>query len=99
MRLSEDQRRLIRDTVAAALGPQARVRLFGSRIDDSRRGGDIDLLVEVPAPLPDRLRRELELGARLELLLGGRRIDLLLLDPATPRQPVHEAALAQGLAL
>ncbi|WP_346014459.1 nucleotidyltransferase family protein [Rubrivivax gelatinosus] len=85
--------------MAAALGPQARVRLFGSRIDDSRRGGDIDLLVEVPAPLPDRLRRELELGARLELLLGGRRIDLLLLDPATPRQPVHEAALAQGLAL
>lgn len=99
MRLTEEQRRLIRDTVASALGPQARVRLFGSRLDDARRGGDIDLLVEVPAPLLDRLQRELELGARLERELGGRRIDLLLLDPATPRQSVHEVALAQGVPL
>ncbi len=99
MRLTDDQRALIRDTVASSLGPRAQVRLFCSRVDDSRRGGDIDLLVEIPESLPDRFRRELELGAKLERALGGRRVDLLLVDPATPLQAVHVAARAHGVPL
>jgi hypothetical protein len=39
------------------------------------------------------------LAARAERLLGGRRVDVLLLDPATAAQPVHEAALLTGVAL
>ena len=48
MRLSPLQ---IHATVAATAelaGPDALVRLFGSRLDDALRGGDIDLLVECP---------------------------------------------------
>jgi hypothetical protein len=44
MRLSDVELDAIRRTIAN-LDPEARVYLFGSRTDDTRRGGDIDLLI------------------------------------------------------
>jgi len=38
-------------------------------------------------------------GAGAERLLGGRRVDVLLIDPATATQPVHTEALLTGVAL
>lgn len=46
MRISEEQFGIIRNEVMRQMGSDARVRLFGSRVDDNRRGGDNDLLVE-----------------------------------------------------
>lgn len=99
MRLTDEQRRLIKQLAREVIGEDVRVLLFGSRTDDGRRGGDIDLLVESPRPLPDRLGLELRLGARLERALGGQRVDLLLVDPGLPLQPVHRAAQATGVVL
>jgi hypothetical protein len=45
------------------------------------------------------LELELRLGARLERALGGRKVDVLLVDPSTPLQPVHRIALSQGVPL
>lgn len=99
MRITPTQRELIVQATRELVGPRARVRLFGSRVDDSLRGGDIDLLVESPVALTARLQTQLRLGARLERTLGGRRIDVLVIDPDTERLPVHEAALATGVEL
>ena len=44
MRISEEERRTIVDSVTA-LDPDARVWLFGSRVDDAKRGGDIDIAI------------------------------------------------------
>lgn len=38
----------IRETVLAVAGTGSRVRLFGSRVDNHARGGDIDLLFAAP---------------------------------------------------
>jgi hypothetical protein len=46
LRLSEQERAVIRGCVEEAFGPNAWVFLFGSRLDDSKRGGDIDLHIE-----------------------------------------------------
>ncbi len=46
MRLSADYVAAIKDAARDAFGATAVVRLFGSRTDDSLRGGDIDLHVE-----------------------------------------------------
>ncbi|MHB8266261.1 MAG: hypothetical protein ACYDC7_10125 [Acidithiobacillus ferrivorans] len=46
MRLSPEQINQIRQSAAESFGPEARVWLFGSRVDDSKLGGDVDLLVE-----------------------------------------------------
>ena len=49
MRLSERERSVIKLAVSKNFGDTARVLLFGSRTNDDRRGGDIDLLVETNA--------------------------------------------------
>jgi len=98
MRLTPTQRQLIRDAVAATFGPSARVRLFGSRTDDQRRGGDIDLLVETDAPLDAPVRQRLALLARLERALGERRIDVVLAHPGDTR-PIVAVAREQGVSL
>jgi predicted nucleotidyltransferase len=99
MRLTEDQARIIRETAQGIFGDHAKVRLFGSRIDDSQRGGDIDLLVECDAPVPDRLKKSLALAARLQLALGDQPIDVLAIDPQTSLQPVHKIAISTGVIL
>ena len=45
MRLSTDQIQAIRQAATAAFGQGTSVWLFGSRVDDTKKGGDIDLLV------------------------------------------------------
>ena len=44
MRLRELEKKSIVKAIKA-VDPDARIYLFGSRVDDNRRGGDIDLLI------------------------------------------------------
>ena len=99
MRLTPDQAQTIHDTVEALLGGEARVYLFGSRVDDQARGGDIDLYIEVPSlPLP-HLKLQLALQRRLWETLGARRIDLLIRADNEDLRPIHRDALEQGVML
>jgi len=99
MRLDDKTRQIIKSEVATQLGAEAVVRLFGSRVDDSQRGGDIDLLIEPRQPLAHRVQAECRLAARLFIKLGGRKVDVLIRDPLKPQQPIHEQALRQGIIL
>ena len=47
MRLTPTQATIIREAVHRHFGEDADVRLFGSRTDDSKRGGDIDLYLSL----------------------------------------------------
>ena len=64
----------------------SRVMLFGSRIDDHLRGGDIDLLVEPPEPVSAQQAVALstKLAARLYRLMGERRIDIVVASADVP---------------
>ncbi|MDN5849200.1 MAG: nucleotidyltransferase domain-containing protein [Nitrococcus sp.] len=99
MRLTSEQVRVIRAKVHAAFGASTRVYLFGSRLDDAARGGDVDLYVEVFHLVQNRAAAASRLTAELQLALGDQRIDVLVSDPNTPRQPIHEAARAKGIEL
>ena len=99
MRLSPEHAATISRVVQRHLGASARVYLFGSRIDDEARGGDIDLLVVSDEPVADPQRATLTLTARLQRRLGDQPIDVLLIDPETTMQPVHQEALRTGVPL
>jgi predicted nucleotidyltransferase len=64
MRLTSSQISTICTTARQTLGEGVRVSLFGSRLDDARQGGDVDLLVEAQQE-PGLLQRAL-LKNRLE---------------------------------
>jgi len=99
MRLSESTRTVIQETVQEVFGFEATVKLFGSRINDDTRGGDIDLLVELPSVTTELERKILQLITRLQLRIGDQPIDVLVLDPLTPRQAIHEHATMTGINL
>ncbi len=99
MRLTPHQADHIRREVHALFGPKAQVWLFGSRVDDTARGGDIDLLVSVPEPLLHPARLTSRLGARLQLALGEQRIDVVLEAPNLKQLPIHRLAHEHGVLL
>lgn len=99
MRLAAEQIDHIISATREMLGPQARVWLFGSRVDDTRRGGDIDLLVEADHPVEQLVWTAAQLTARLQRRLGERRIDVLVTDPTTQPEPIHRVARSEGLLL
>jgi predicted nucleotidyltransferase len=96
MRLLPHQIEAIRAITAEVGGDQARVLLFGSRTRDDLRGGDIDLLIELPQPGADRLDIALRVHARLQRVLGQRKIDVLVADPTSEPSPVLNAARRDG---
>ena len=97
MRLTPSERSTIRDTVRTVVGAGARVLLFGSRTDDSARGGDIDLLVELDHAVERPVLVSARIGAGLQRALGDRRIDVLLLAPNVSEQAIHRLARANGV--
>lgn len=107
MRLRPAEQEAIRSACRDTLPAGARVRLFGSRLDDTRRGGDIDLLLEFPQPLPaeELVARRTQFAARLYRALGEQRIDIVMTvsaeaDPVSPDlRPVVAAARQHGVEL
>lgn len=96
MRLSTEQTRQITRTVSQLTGGSADVYVFGSRLDDTARGGDIDLLLESAAPLGliQRARIKMELEAQL-----GLPVDIIEHVRDTPATPFQSLARARATRL
>jgi predicted nucleotidyltransferase len=99
MRLTKVQADAIRTAPADVFGDDAEVWLFGSRADDQRRGGDIDLLVRPGRNALDQpFHRRVRFLARLERSLGERKIDVVVEAPLDDR-PIVRVARATGVRL
>lgn len=94
MRLNANELNAIRGTLRA-VDQRARVYLFGSRADDRRRGGDIDLFLEATKPID--LKTSLTLQYRLSLACDTK-VDLLVKSPGDEDMPIHQIA-RQGIPL
>lgn len=99
MRLTTTQKQTIREEVTRIFGRGASVRLFGSRVDDTARGGDIDLYIEANGTPSELLDAELRLQARLNQRLGDRRIDIVVHGRNQPVRPIDEHARQTGITL
>ena len=95
MRLRPDQTRFIVRRLRERLGADSSIWLFGSRLDDALRGGDVDLLVECDLA-PPRLqlamaRQEIEDALQLP-------VDLVLRQRGTTLTPFQSIAMSQAVA-
>lgn len=89
MRLTADQQAAIRSAAIEVFGTGVMVWLFGSRVDDGKKGGDIDLLIQPGPDAADQpFARKIRMLTLLERLLGERKIDLVVETPDDARQIV-----------
>lgn len=99
MRLTESQVQMIKQVVAMLAGESAQVILFGSRVDDDKKGGDVDLLVTLWDEVDHPAELSAKISARLMRLFQGRKVDVLLSAPNLKTLPIHSVAKHKGVIL
>lgn len=99
VRLSAKEIQIIRATVSRLLGNRTSIRIFGSRAREDEKGGDIDILVETEQQLPSRVASACRLISELQMQLGDQKIDVIIIDPETRAQPIHQIARQTGVLL
>ncbi len=101
MRLSKREREIIRTAVRESFGADARVLLYGSRVDDTRRGGDIDLYIETGLSFQDSFEARTRLALLLQERLDEQRIDILVRhrDMQGDPSPIYRVARERGVPL
>ena len=96
MRLSEAEVEAILTCAKQTFGQECVVRLFGSRVDDSRRGGDIDLPVVAETSGLATVRNEILFSLALQDAIGEQKIDVIARAPGFLPSPIDEIALTTG---
>ncbi|MBF0460020.1 MAG: nucleotidyltransferase domain-containing protein [Magnetococcales bacterium] len=101
MRLTPFQIETFKQIAAEVFGPQAQVWLFGSRTDDKRRGGDIDLYITGFSQTgPEVQQAANRFWVLAQLKLGEQRIDVVMAPtPDQPRLLIHRVAEETGILL
>jgi len=96
MRLTREQTLSILETVSRLAGKNAKVFLFGSRLNDQARGGDVDLLIEMDHPLTliERARIKMHLEQKLSLP-----VDIIAQNRSDAPTPFYRIAQSQAILL
>ncbi|MFT5533148.1 MAG: putative nucleotidyltransferase [Burkholderiaceae bacterium] len=94
MRLLEKEVNIIR-SVIHAIDPDGKIYLFGSRSDDLRRGGDIDLFLDASLAIP--LKSQLAMQYRLASQCDTH-VDLLVKTPEDEEKTIYGIA-RKGISL
>lgn len=89
MRLSGSEIQAVRRVLHEA-DPYGRIYLFGSRADDAKKGGDIDLYFESSTAFLD-LKRKLALEYRLSVECDTK-VDLLVKNPGQKDNAIFQIA-------
>ena len=95
MRITKEQTQLITQTVTRLAGTGTVVYLFGSRLNDRAKGGDIDLLIESDTPLSLIHRAQIKMELESQL---GLPVDIVSKSRgavATPFQVIAQSRSAQ----
>jgi predicted nucleotidyltransferase len=96
MRLTDDEQDSIKRIIAKVFGDGAQILLFGSRTDDSKRGGDVDLYV-IPTARDSLFDKRVTCLGQLERVLSYP-VDLVVAEPDSIR-PTDRIALKTGVML
>jgi predicted nucleotidyltransferase len=96
MRLTNHQILAIRQLANQVAGDKSRVRVFGSRLDDTAQGGDVDLMLELPESVDNPALMSAQMSDLVSRAMHGRKVDVLLSAPNLMRLPIHDIAFKEG---
>lgn len=101
MRLTDLQISIIKASFKEHFSPDDSLWLFGSRTDDSKKGGDIDLYIETTEPeRTAAYRKESKFWVDLQNKLGEQKIDIVVkLLSENKTKPIYEEARKTGILL
>ena len=90
MRLNEKYLQVIKKAFGEVF-EKGEVYLFGSRVDDTKKGGDIDLYLIVNKP---NLKKKLKFLAKIKKELGEQKIDVVFQKDTN--RPIEKEAIKWG---
>ncbi len=96
VRLTKEEIEIVKSTIKA-FDKEAKIILFGSRADLTKKGGDIDIFIET--------KRNISLDDKLDILteieMAGilRKVDLTIKTPDSEYQPIFETISKEGVIL
>jgi len=96
MRISKNDIDIIKDVISSHI-KNPKILLFGSRLYDEKKGGDIDILVQTSQNIT--LKKQLEILSELEIKGIERKVDLLFQTPYTKEQNIFKTAKNEGILL
>jgi len=101
MRLSDHYKKVIKQTALEIWGDKASVILFGSRVDDSKKGGDIDLLLQIneDEDAKEIVRKKVKFLSQLDIRLGEQKIDLIVATKENQCMNIVQTAMQKGIEL
>lgn len=99
MRLTDYEIISIKEISEQVFGKNRVIQLFGSRVYDNKRGGDIDLFIECDKKY-NELKNIRNFSVMLQDKIGEQKIDIIVksFDEDDDRAVVHEA-LTKGILL
>ncbi len=95
MRLTEFEKNAIKKSANEVFGENVQVFLFGSRVDDAKKGGDIDLYIK--AEVDDKFKRKIKFLLALEQKIGEQKIDVIFAEDNA--RAIEQQALNTGILL
>jgi predicted nucleotidyltransferase len=95
MRLTAYEISAIKQTAQAVFGEAVEVILFGSRVDDTQKGGDIDLYIKTP--IGNDFEHKIKFLTSLEQKIGEQKIDVVL--AVDKNRPIEQQAMQNGVLL
>jgi len=95
MRLTQKQIKAI-TTTFKEIFKEGEIYLFGSRVDDSLKGGDIDLYIDTK-DLDDIFDKKIDFLVSLKRKIGEQKIDVVI--SRDKNRPIEQEAIKKGLIL
>lgn len=96
MRLKARETEFIKQVAKQCFGEDANIYLFGSRLLDDRKGGDIDLYIETTST--NVFDKKIKMLQALYEQLGEQKIDIIVNNFTAPLY-IHQIARQEGILL
>ncbi len=98
VRLVDSQIRSLTNAAHKFFGDSATIWLYGSRVDDKKRGGDIDLYIETDLTI-GLTQAKLQMRGEIWKEFGDQKIDILIRSRSEAPSPIHIIAKETGVIL